>query len=79
MDSSRGRPVRLVRLPNYIDTTDLLAKALREDVAVQELLEILDLPYTGPGVATCALCMDKVAAKDERRRSRRKACAANRL
>jgi D-alanine-D-alanine ligase len=34
-----------------------------EDGTVQELLEILDLPYTGPGVAACALCMDKVAAK----------------
>jgi D-alanine-D-alanine ligase len=36
-----------------------------EDGTVQELLEILDLPYTGPGVAACALCMDKVAAKHE--------------
>jgi len=38
-----------------------------EDGTVQELLEILDLPYTGPGVAACALCMDKVAAKHETR------------
>ena len=38
-----------------------------EDGTVQELLEILDLPYTGPGVAACALCMDKVAAKHEMR------------
>jgi D-alanine-D-alanine ligase len=36
-----------------------------EDGTVQELLEILDLPYTGPGVAACALCMDKVTAKHE--------------
>jgi D-alanine-D-alanine ligase len=36
-----------------------------EDGTVQELLEILELPYTGPGVAACALCMDKVAAKHE--------------
>jgi D-alanine-D-alanine ligase len=36
-----------------------------EDGTVQELLEILDLPYTGPGVAACALCMDKVMAKHE--------------
>jgi D-alanine-D-alanine ligase len=36
-----------------------------EDGTVQELLEILDLPYTGPGVAACSLCMDKVAAKHE--------------
>jgi D-alanine-D-alanine ligase len=38
-----------------------------EDGTVQELLEILELPYTGPGVAACALCMDKVAAKHEMR------------
>jgi len=38
-----------------------------EDGTVQELLEILDLPYTGPGVAACALCMDKIAAKHEMR------------
>jgi D-alanine-D-alanine ligase len=36
-----------------------------EDGTVQELLEILGIPYTGPGVAACALCMDKVAAKHE--------------
>ncbi|MDP9188326.1 MAG: D-alanine--D-alanine ligase, partial [Actinomycetota bacterium] len=38
-----------------------------EDGTVQELLEILGIPYTGPGVASCALCMDKVAAKHELR------------
>src|SRR4051794_18288090 len=38
-----------------------------EDGTVQELLEILALPYTGPGAAACALCMDKVAAKHEMR------------
>ncbi len=38
-----------------------------EDGTVQELLEILDIPYTGPGVAACALCMDKVAAKHQLR------------
>jgi D-alanine-D-alanine ligase len=38
-----------------------------EDGTVQELLEILDLPYTGPGVAACALCIDKVAAKHDMR------------
>ena len=34
-----------------------------EDGTVQELLEILGIPYTGPGVGACARCMDKVAAK----------------
>ncbi len=38
-----------------------------EDGTVQELLEILGLPYTGPGIASCALCMNKVAAKHELR------------
>ncbi|MDX6661982.1 MAG: D-alanine-D-alanine ligase [Solirubrobacterales bacterium] len=36
-----------------------------EDGTVQELLEILAIPYTGPGVAACGRCMDKVAAKHE--------------
>ena len=34
-----------------------------EDGTVQELLEILDIPYTGSGVQACARAMDKVAAK----------------
>lgn len=34
-----------------------------EDGTAQELLEILGIPYTGPGSAACARCMDKVAAK----------------
>jgi D-alanine-D-alanine ligase len=36
-----------------------------EDGTVQELLEILDIPYTGPGVAACGRCMDKVVTKHE--------------
>jgi D-alanine-D-alanine ligase len=34
-----------------------------EDGTAQELLEILGIPFTGPGVAACARCMDKVLAK----------------
>lgn len=34
-----------------------------EDGTVQELLEILDIPFTGPGAAACARCMDKALAK----------------
>jgi D-alanine-D-alanine ligase len=34
-----------------------------EDGTVQELLEILGIPYTGPGVAACLRSMDKVASK----------------
>jgi D-alanine-D-alanine ligase len=36
-----------------------------EDGTVQELLEILGIPYTGPGVAACMRCLDKVLAKHE--------------
>lgn len=36
-----------------------------EDGTVQELLEILGIPYTGPGVAACVRCIDKVLAKHE--------------
>lgn len=38
-----------------------------EDGTAQELLEILGIPYTGPGVAACARCIDKVLAKHELR------------
>ena len=34
-----------------------------EDGTVQELLEILDIPYTGSGVLACIRCMDKVMTK----------------
>jgi D-alanine-D-alanine ligase len=38
-----------------------------EDGTVQELLEILAIPYTGPGVRACMRSIDKVAAKHELR------------
>ncbi|MGV1048359.1 MAG: D-alanine--D-alanine ligase family protein [Solirubrobacterales bacterium] len=34
-----------------------------EDGTAQELLEVLGIPFTGPGAAACARCMDKVMAK----------------
>ena len=34
-----------------------------EDGTVQELLEILEIPYTGPGALACERAMDKVVAK----------------
>jgi D-alanine-D-alanine ligase len=34
-----------------------------EDGTVQELLEILGIPYTGSGVLACTRCMDKVLSK----------------
>lgn len=38
-----------------------------EDGTVQELLEILNIPFTGPGVAACVRCIDKVLTKHELR------------
>jgi D-alanine-D-alanine ligase len=38
-----------------------------EDGTVQELLEIVGIPYTGPGVTACVRCMDKVVGKQEMR------------
>jgi len=38
-----------------------------EDGTAQELLEILGIPFTGPGVAACGRCIDKVLAKHELR------------
>jgi D-alanine-D-alanine ligase len=38
-----------------------------EDGTVQELLEVLGVAYTGPGVASCMRCLDKVLAKHELR------------
>jgi D-alanine-D-alanine ligase len=38
-----------------------------EDGTAQELLEILGIPFTGPGVAACVRCIDKVLAKHELR------------
>jgi D-alanine-D-alanine ligase len=38
-----------------------------EDGTVQELLEILGIPFTGPGAAACARCMDKSLAKHSMR------------
>jgi D-alanine-D-alanine ligase len=38
-----------------------------EDGTVQELLEILGLPYTGPGVPACRRSADKAAAKQDLR------------
>jgi D-alanine-D-alanine ligase len=38
-----------------------------EDGTVQSLLELLGIPYTGPGVAACVLCMDKVQSKHRMR------------
>jgi D-alanine-D-alanine ligase len=38
-----------------------------EDGTVQSLLELLGVPYTGPGIAASVLCMDKVHSKHRMR------------
>ncbi len=38
-----------------------------EDGTVQSLLELLGVPYTGPRVPACVLCMDKVQSKHRMR------------
>jgi D-alanine-D-alanine ligase len=38
-----------------------------EDGTVQSLLELLGIPYTGPGIGASVLCMDKVQAKHRMR------------
>lgn len=38
-----------------------------EDGTAQELLEILGIPFTGPGIAACVRCVDKMVAKHELR------------
>jgi D-alanine-D-alanine ligase len=38
-----------------------------EDGTAQELLEILGIPFTGPGIAACTRCIDKVLAKHDLR------------
>jgi D-alanine-D-alanine ligase len=40
-----------------------------EDGTIQELLEILAIPYTGPGASACRSSMDKPVAKQELRRA----------
>ncbi|MGE4425107.1 MAG: D-alanine--D-alanine ligase [Solirubrobacteraceae bacterium] len=40
-----------------------------EDGTVQELLEVLEIPYTGSGPAACERCWDKVVAKRHLKRA----------
>ncbi len=58
----RDLPARLARL-----APDVAFNALHgrygEDGAVQGVLELLAIPYTGPGILTSALAMDKTMAK----------------
>jgi D-alanine-D-alanine ligase len=54
------------------EAPDLAFVALRgggEDGTVQELLEILGVPFTGPSAGACARCADRIFAKHELRRA----------
>lgn len=47
-------------LPNYADFVFIgLHGGIGENGSVQGMLEMLGLPYNGPGIAASALCMDK--------------------
>ncbi len=65
--SHEGRPVALEPAAGLLDC-DVVFPALHgpygEDGTLQGLLEALDVPYCGAGVAASALCMDKVLFKD---------------
>lgn len=58
----RDLPARLARLKPDVAFNALHGR-YGEDGAVQGVLELLAIPYTGPGILTSALAMDKTMAK----------------
>ncbi len=58
----RDLAVRLARLKPDVAFNALHGR-YGEDGAVQGLLEVMGIPYTGPGILTSALAMDKTMAK----------------
>lgn len=72
----RGHDVVTIDLGSGIDALDLLAEAEMdvaflalhgkqgEDGCIQGVLELLGIPYTGSGVLTSALAMDKLKSKE---------------
>ncbi len=59
-----GRPVGYEELPSLIDVAFVALHGVGgEDGAIQGMLEMLDLPYTGSGMAGSAIGMDKVLQK----------------
>ena len=59
-----GTPVRFDELPGLIDVAFVALHGVGgEDGAIQGLLEMLNLPYTGSGMAGSAIGMDKVFQK----------------
>lgn len=62
IDADRSLAARLVS--EGIDVAFIaLHGRYGEDGCVQGLLEVMAIPYTGSGVQTSAICMDKIAAK----------------
>lgn len=62
LDATRNLPA-LLRKHRVQVAFNALHGKVGEDGCVQGLLEVMGIPYTGSGVTTSALCMDKVLAK----------------
>lgn len=64
-----GEPVGADRLASFLvkSNIDVVFIALHgpggEDGTIQGFLELLNIPYTGPGVAASAIAMDKIATR----------------
>jgi D-alanine-D-alanine ligase len=64
IDTADGRNLPATLLDNGVDVAVIaLHGPGGEDGTIQGLLETVGIPYTGSGVATSALCMDKVLTK----------------
>jgi D-alanine-D-alanine ligase len=66
LDADGGLVKRLIADPPEVAFVAMHGQG-GEDGTAQELLEILGIPFTGPGIAACVRCMDKVLAKHELR------------
>ena len=62
MDLNEELPAELIK-QNISAAWIALHGSYGEDGAVQGLLEILNIPYTGSGVQACAISMDKISTK----------------
>ncbi len=64
VDIDAGRDLAQVLIQKKVDVVfNALHGKYGEDGCVQGLLEIAGIPYTGPGVTSAAISMDKAAAK----------------
>ncbi len=60
-----AKPLNIGELKSKVDFVfPVVHGTLGEDGTLQGLLEIMDIPYAGPGVLASSLCMDKCMAKD---------------